>query len=343
MAVIYVSLVILMVSIASAGYQPPIEKHTANSIVSASQQPMITNVSPTVDQIVAADMAASAAQIANLAIANNVSSLSISMNAKSELSQTDDSVLSKPQIVQTNTDRRGITNYTVTPTDNLTVIAQKFGVSTQTLRWANQMTSDNVSSGRVLLIPGVDGVVYTVKSSDTLDSIAGRYKSDKQRIVTYNDLELSGVVEGMKIVLPDGTLPETERPGYTTPTTTKTYYSPSVLYTGTVFAGNGYAYGYCTWYAYNRRVELGHPVGSNWGNASTWAGYARGAGFLVDSSPGVGAVVQTSSSYAGHVAVVESVDGNGNVTISEMNYAGWNKVTTRTLSASQARAYNYIH
>jgi LysM repeat protein len=47
---------------------------------------------------------------------------------------------------------------------------------------------------------------------------------------------------------------------------------------------------------------------------------------------------------AGHVAIVESVNDDGSIYISEMNYAGnFNRVTYRTVSAGQAALYNYIH
>jgi surface antigen len=45
----------------------------------------------------------------------------------------------------------------------------------------------------------------------------------------------------------------------------------------------------------------------------------------------------------GHVAVVESVNSDGSITVSEMNYAGWGIVDHRTISAGQASGYNYIH
>ena len=54
--------------------------------------------------------------------------------------------------------------------------------------------------------------------------------------------------------------------------------------------------------------------------------------------------MQTSQGYYGHVAYVESVGSNGSVTVSEMNYGhGPGVVTTRTISASQAASYNFIH
>jgi surface antigen len=49
---------------------------------------------------------------------------------------------------------------------------------------------------------------------------------------------------------------------------------------------------------------------------------------------------------AGHVAVVESIDASGNVTVSEMNYygggGGWARISYRTLDAGAAAAYNFI-
>ena len=111
-----------------------------------------------------------------------------------------------------------------------------------------------------------------------------------------------------------------------------------------VKAGNAYAWGNCTWYAYNRRPD----IGSFWGNASTWAVSARAAGYKVDQNPSVGAIAQWNAyanSYIwgyGHVAIVESVNSDGTITVSDMNYAGkLNVVTTRTVPASSVS--NYIH
>ncbi len=344
-ALSYAAVVALIGSLVSVGYQSPVEQKVASRGVTDSS--VLSEDAPSVDQILAADLAASAAQTANLAVADNASDLSISLNAKSELSQSDDSVLSKPQIVQLSGERRGLTDYTVVAGDNVTSIAKKFGVSEQTLRWANGLTTDAMTPGRVLTIPGTDGVVYTVKQGDTIDTIASRYNVDKQRIVTYNDLELTGVNAGMRIVLPEGVLPDNERPGSVVRSPNASFSTPASGQTFTANAasvGNRYSYGYCTWYAYNRRAELGRPVGSFWGNAVTWAGYARSSGYLVDNNPEVGAVLQ-SGGYGGlgHVAVVESVGADGSVTVSEMNYAGWNVISTRTIPAGQARAYNYIH
>lgn len=54
--------------------------------------------------------------------------------------------------------------------------------------------------------------------------------------------------------------------------------------------------------------------------------------------------MQSSAGTYGHVAYVESVNDDGSITVSEMNYSGGPYVKdTRTISASQASSFNYIH
>ena len=112
-------------------------------------------------------------------------------------------------------------------------------------------------------------------------------------------------------------------------------------------SGNLYTTGQCTYYAFDRRAELGKPIGSLWGNASNWAYSANQAGFNVDHTPEVGAVFQNGSGQNGagaygHVGVVESINSNGSVTVSEMNWnGGVNVKSYRTIS--NPNSYNYIH
>lgn len=336
----YVAVLTLIASVVSVGYQSPVEKQVA---AQSTEGNILKIEDPSVDQRVAADLAASTAETAGLAIASNVANLSISLNAKAELAQADNSVLTKPQIVEVS-DLRGITSYVAVAGDTAQSVAQKFGVTPDTVKWANNLAGDAITVGQTLRIPNIDGVLYTVRSGDSIDSIAQRYNTNRERLVSYNDLEISGIATGQQIVLPGGILPASERPGYVSPT--RTTVSRAVVYSGNAASvGNRYDYGYCTWYVYNRRAELGRPVGSFWGNASTWEGYARGSGYLVNNTPAVGAVLQNGwqARGYGHVAVVESVNGDGSIFVSEMNYAGWNIKSTRTISAGEASSYNYIH
>lgn len=292
-------------------------------------------------------MAASLAETAHLPVASNVANLSISLGAKGALAQTDDNLISKPQIVQPNTGNRDIRQYRAVVGDTVAKVAAKFGLKPDTIRWANNLVSDALETGKVLVIPSIDGVLYTVKPGDTVAKLAQKYSANNERIVLYNDLELSGLRPGRRILIPGGILPVGERPGDNIGDDSGGGGFSSGFSGGLASAsvGNRYDYGYCTWYVYERRAAIGRPVGSFWGNATSWAGFASSAGYQVDNTPAVGAVLQSSGGWGGygHVAFVENVDGAGNVTVREMNYAGWNVVSSRTISAAQARSYNYIH
>lgn len=334
--------VAFIVAIVAIGYRAPVEASQ-----SGGTQSILEQASPSVDQVAAANVAASAAQSTDMAVSANVASLAISLNSKTDLAQTDNTFISKPQIVSQNTGRKGVTSYTVKSGDTVQSVASTFGVSEDTIRWANNLNSDSLNPGSALTIPSITGVVYTVKSGDDAASIASKYQADKDRIITFNDAELAGLRVGQQIVIPDGILPATERPGYVAP---RTYAASSTSAVATSLnttftAGNGYAYGYCTYYAYNRRAEIGRPISGNWGNAVSWSVMARAQGFLVDHNPEAGAVIQNGGGWGGygHVGIVERVNGDGSLTVTDMNWVGWNIISTRTVPASSVGSYNYIH
>ena len=328
------------------GYQPPQKMEAvANAADTTQAGGPQTPAQPSVDQLVATNIAAGIAERAELPIASNVANLSVSLSAESELAQSGNNIVSKPQIVQPTADGREVRAYTAQAGDTIQTIAQRFGISPDTVRWANNLNTDAVEANRQLAIPPVDGVLYTVRAGDTVDSLAAKYSADKNRITAFNDLELGGLTPGLRIMIPGGVLPENERPGYVARRSTSAGSGFSRINSSIARAsvGNKYAFGNCTWYAYERRLQLGRSVGSYWGNAATWAGYARAAGYLVNNTPAVGAVMQNGGGY-GHVAIVESVNGDGSITISEMNYAGnFNRVTSRTVSAGTAAGFTYIH
>lgn len=341
----------LIVGMVVLGYQPPVNGADA-SVSSVADLGTNPSAVPTVDQVASANMASVAAQTANVIVANDVVSYATSVNIQSQLAQTDTAVVSKPQILTANSGQNGVRIYVTQPSDTVPSVAAANSLTPDTIRWANNLTSDALTPGTNLKIPGVDGVVYTVKAGDTSDSLATKYKSEANRITTYNNDELTGLQPGQQIVIPGGVPPLNERPGYVAPA--QYYYNggggASYAIGGHVntYGGNGYGFGQCTWYVYNRRAELGRSVGGMWGNASQWAYSARQSGYLVDHNPEVGAVMQSNEGYFGHVAVVEQVNADGSISISEMNYyggrgTGWDIKSSRTIDAGQARAYDYIH
>lgn len=336
----HIAVVIGILGVVVLGYRAPVEAVNSEAASSVLEQQTAS-----VDQIAAANVASSVAKTLNLSVQDNVQNLAVSLNAKTELAQTATTFLSKPQIVQENNNRKGVLQYTAQPGDTVRSVAATFGISEDSVRWANNLTSDAIPAGKALQLPGITGVIYTVKAGDDIAGLAAKYHADGDRIISFNDLEISGLQPGQRIIIPDGILPENERPGYRPPSSS---YGGSVSVSSSrvgSYSGNGYAYGYCTWYAYNRRAQLGRPIGGNWGNAVTWASYARADGFNVNKTPAPGAVFQIGGGWGGlgHVGVVERVNDDGSIYVSEMNYAGWNVVSNRTIPASQVGTYNYIH
>jgi surface antigen len=116
------------------------------------------------------------------------------------------------------------------------------------------------------------------------------------------------------------------------------------IYEGPEIAGDTYAWGNCTYWAYAQRLAAHDPIPTSWGNANTWDDRARAGGYLVDHDPSVGAVFQTDNGDLGHVAYVTAVDPiTGNWTISEMNAIGLNIVDLKTYPAATELKYNFIH
>ena len=297
-----------------------------------------------VDELAAANAVTNLAETAELPSAGDLRESETSLTIKKSLSQNDAEVITKPDIVKPDTSAaRGISSYVTKEGDTMESIAKKFKISSQTLRWANNTTSDAVEPNKTLVVPLVDGVVYTVKDGDTAQSLAEKYKTSAERVVLYNDIDDGAKLStGSRIVLPGGELPENERPGYVASRSRSTTSGSRNWLTASV--GNRYAAGNCTWYAYERRLQLGRPIGSFWGHAKAWSDSARAAGFVVNDVPAPGAIIQnTWGGFGyGHVGIVERVDGQ-NIYIMEMNYRGYNIISPRTIPLAEVHRYNFIH
>jgi surface antigen len=228
-----------------------------------------------------------------------------------------------------------IREYIVKDGDTLSTIANSFGLTTDTLRWANNIDNpDSVKLGTKLLIPSTVGVLYTVQEGDTLKSIAGAFSGSVAMIVAQNDLYGEDISAGMKIMIPDGIGPGVPKPepapeSKQTPSRTRV-----ASYSGSSY--NRFPYGWCTYYVASRRNVP-------WsGNAGDWYWNAQVAGYAVGRTPAPGAIMVTGESGWGHVAYVESVSG-GSFTVSEMNYNGWGVVSSRTITTSSIPLYGFIY
>lgn len=84
------------------------------------------------------------------------------------------------------TPRSEIIFYTTQNGDTIEAIAKAFTISEQTIRRANEIPDDtDVEPGMKLTILPVSGYMHTVKESETVYTIADKYKVDPMSIVNY--------------------------------------------------------------------------------------------------------------------------------------------------------------
>ena len=103
--------------------------------------------------------------------------------------------------------------HTVKKGDTLSTIAQKYTLSSDTLRSINNITGTHLSIGQKLVIPRINGVEYVIQKGDTLSTIAGKYGiNDTNNILVANDMSAGNVLSvGRKLLLPNPTKDPTKK------------------------------------------------------------------------------------------------------------------------------------
>ncbi len=236
----------------------------------------------------------------------------------------------------------GVVIYEVKDGDTISNIASKNHISINTILWSNELDNvDSIKPGDKIFILPVSGLNYTVKAGDSLDSIANKYKADRSKIIAFNDLHADGeVTVGQELIIPDGekevVVPKTNPLGIA-PRQYESFDSTGgTELSGKAGTGHSFPYGYCTWYVAQKRYV---PWG---GNAGTWLYHAKSAGYATGRTPRAGAIMVTSESWWGHVAIVEKVSGS-TMTVSEMNYRAWGKKDYRTVDIHDRVIKGYIY
>lgn len=98
-----------------------------------------------------------------------------------------------------------ISVYMVRSGDTLADIARAFGVSVNTIVWANDLKSRALKEAQTLVILPVSGIQHSVVKGDTLQSIAKKYRANLEEISQFNDLPLnSKLAVGSTLIIPDG-------------------------------------------------------------------------------------------------------------------------------------------
>ncbi|HSX46543.1 MAG TPA: LysM peptidoglycan-binding domain-containing protein [Patescibacteria group bacterium] len=329
--------------------------HSTVTRQSVSAEPAITDqTAAPLDEVSSADIAVHIARTIGLPERDSVVNHADSVSADEAIAPADTSVVAKPQVVTAAIPtRKDIRSYTTQAGDTLSSLATKFGVSSDSIKWSNNLTGNTIPAGKQLVIPpaGLNGIVYTVASGDTADKLAQKYNTDKDQLIQFNDAEVTGLKPGEQILIPNGVV-------VSAPVTTSSYSFSNFAWGGNsaVYSANGYDYGWCTWWAAKRRADIGQPLPSNLGNAASWRYLAPRAGLGVDHNPSAGAVAYyLTVGGLGHVGYVEQVESDGSIWISDMNYygvsqiggstpaGGWGRTSYHLVTPDQLGQFLFIH
>lgn len=98
-----------------------------------------------------------------------------------------------------------ISVYVVRQGDTLSQIAEMFNVTTNTIKWGNDLSSNTLKVGQTLIILPISGIKYTTSKGDTIASLAKKFKADAEEIASYNNIEVGAkLAVGTNLIIPDG-------------------------------------------------------------------------------------------------------------------------------------------
>ena len=105
--------------------------------------------------------------------------------------------------------RRDAIMYDVQEGDTVSDLAVKFGLTSNTILWANNLREkDIIKPGQQLAILPINGVRIKAAKNDTLAGLAKKYNAKTGEIIAFNHLLGEGsLVAGNYIIIPDGEMP----------------------------------------------------------------------------------------------------------------------------------------
>lgn len=221
--------------------------------------------------------------------------------------------------------------YTVEKGDTLSTIAQKFGISVDTIRWANNLTSDDITVGDSLKILPVTGIEYKVQKGDSVYSIAKKLDSDAQKIVDFpfNDFanpETFALVEGQTLIVPDGVKPSEQ------PFIRRSVYIAqgpvSISALGFTWPANGVVSQFASWY--HMALDIAAPYGTPVVAAQTGVVTSVSIGTW-NFGYGTDVWVDNGGGFASHYTHLSAVNVTaGDSVVAGKTVLGWIGMTGRT-------------
>ena len=125
----------------------------------------------------------------------------------------------KPAVVQANKNTSKPLKYKVKKGETLIKIAQKHGTSVENLKRLNNLKSDMIREGQMLIVKNVGGgsstttpakavassgnekIIHVIKRGETLGGIAQKYKVTVSDLKKWNNLKNDRIFEGGKLVI----------------------------------------------------------------------------------------------------------------------------------------------
>ncbi len=105
-------------------------------------------------------------------------------------------------------ERNSIISYKVESGDTVKSVANDFGISENTIKWANSIENNTLKKGDELLILPTTGILYYVKRNDSLSQIAENHKADLNEIISFNNIEGTNITPGELLIIPNGEKPK---------------------------------------------------------------------------------------------------------------------------------------
>ncbi len=189
------------------------------------------------------------------------------------------SVTSVPEVLSASTsnqdtstnlssNRGSIIDYTVQEGDTVSLIADKFGITSNTIFWQNNLSeNDAIKVGEKLQILPVTGIAHTVQKGDTVASIAKKYGLPAADAIiefpfnTFTNDETFELAIGQTVFVPNGVKPQSSG------------YAPAIAIQLTPNAGTVVASGSFAWptqgiitqgfYWYHPGVDIANPAAPN--------------------------------------------------------------------------------
>jgi murein DD-endopeptidase MepM/ murein hydrolase activator NlpD len=184
--------------------------------------------------------------------------------------------------------------YVVREGESVASLANDFGITALTLKYANNLSGSSLKVGQELRIPPIDGLYVAVKRGDTLSTIAGRYHVKVDDIIKYNGISADApIFASQELLIPGAIVPKaTAVPAkggrVSVPNFNPTPYSGRFIWpteTPTHYISQGYK-------SYHRAIDL--PRTNGWG--------------IYAAAPGVVQTQHTRGGY-GNLIIINHGDG----------------------------------